>query len=113
MPVLLAPCLSTFGQAADSSGGEPLVLSLDDAVRLALQNNRSLIDARLARTLQEFALDVAGDRYRPTATIGPITRVQKEQDWKADIDAETRLRIRTGGQVTLRWSKSIAGQDDS
>ena len=65
------------------------MLSLDDAARLALQNNRSLIDARVARTLQEFALDVAGDRYRPTTTIGPITRVQKEQDWKADIDAET------------------------
>ena len=113
VPVLLAACPSTFGQSGDSAGGRPLVLTLDDAVRLALQNNRSLIDARLARTLQEFALDVAGDRYRPTVTIGPSTQAQKEQDWKAEVDAETRLRIRTGGQFTLRWAKPIAGQDDS
>ena len=111
--MLLAPCLSTFGQATDSTGGEPLVLSLDDAVRLALQNNRSLIDARLARTLQEFALDVAGDRYRPTATIGPATRVQKEQDWAADVSVDTGLRVPTGGQFSLRWSKPLAGQDDT
>ena len=51
IPVLLAACPSTFGQSGDSAGGRPLVLTLDDAVRLALQNNRSLIDARLARTL--------------------------------------------------------------
>ena len=89
------------------------MLSLDDAVRLALQNNRSLIDARLARTLQEFALDVAGDRYRPTATIGPATRVQKEQDWAADVSVDTGLRVPTGGQFSLRWSKPFAGQDDT
>ena len=112
MPLLLAPCTPTFGQAGDSAGGRPLVLTLDAAIRLALQNNRGLIDARLARTLQEFALDVAGDRYQPTVTIGPSTQAQSEQDWKADIDAETRLRIRTGGQFALRWSKPIAGQDD-
>ena len=113
MPMLLAPCLSTFGQATDSTGGEPLALSLDDAVRLALQNNRSLIDARLARTLQEFALDVAGDRYRPTATIGPATRVQKEQDWTADVSVDAGLRVPTGGQFSLRWSKPLAGQNDT
>ena len=112
IPVLLAACPSTFGQAADSFGGRPLALTLDDAVRLALQNNRSLIDARLARTFQEFALDVAGDRYRPALTIGPSTQAQKEYDWKAEVDVETRLRIRTGGQFTLRWVKPIAGQDD-
>ena len=113
IPVLLAACPSTFGQAGDSAGGRPLVLTLDDAIRLALKNNRTLIDARLARTLQRFALDVAGDRYRPTVTIGPSAQAQKKQDWKAEVDVETRLRIRTGGQFTLRWAKPIAGQDDS
>ena len=113
MPLLLAPWPSTFGQARDATGEQHLLLTVDAAIRLALRNNRGLIDARLARTLQEFALDVAGDRYRPTVTIGPSTQAQKAQDWKADVDAETGLRIRTGGRITLRWSKPIAGQDDT
>ena len=117
-PLLLAPfvlfsCSTAFGQEQERASAAHLALTLDEAVRLALQNNRSLVDARLARTLQEFALDVAGDRYRPTATIGPATRVQKEQDWAADVSVDTGLRVPTGGQVSLRWSKPLAGQDDT
>ncbi len=100
-PVVLMPCSTAFGQ--EQPGTKPLPLTLDDAVRLALQNNRSLIDARLARKLQEFALDVAGDRYRPTVTIGPSTRVQKEQDWIADASVDTGLQVPTGGQFSLRY----------
>ena len=111
--VFAVSCPSTFGQARDSTAAKPLELTLDAAIRLALQNNRGLIAARLARTLQEFALDVAGDRYRPTVTIAPSTEARREQDWTAGVDAEARLRMRTGGQVMLRWSKPVAGQDDT
>ena len=113
MAVLAVSCPSTFGQAGDSTGARPLELTLDAAIRLALQNNRGLVEARLARTLQEFELDVAGDRYRPTVTIAPSTEARRELDWKAGVDTEARLRMRTGAQVTLRWSKPVAGQDDT
>ena len=102
------------GQGAESVAGERLALTLDDAIRLALQNNRGLLDARLQRTIQEFSLEVTEDRYRPTASVGSSLRGQKEQDdWTTDVVAETGLRVRTGGQVSLRWSKPLAGRDDT
>ena len=88
-------------------------MTLDDAIRLALRNNRDLLDARLARTVQEFALDVAEDRYRPIGAIRPSAQMQRYGDTVADGFVETGLRIPTGGQVTLRWSKPLAGQEDT
>ena len=90
-----------------------LDLTLDAAVGLALQNNRSLLDARLARTIRAFSLEVAEDRYQPTASIGPSVRTEKDEDVFADLSLETGLRIRSGGQFTLSWSKPLAGRQDS
>ena len=115
--VLLASPLLLAGLpapgAAQEGGAERLALTLDDAIRLALRNNRGLLDAQLQRTIQAFSLEVAEDRYRPTASIGSSARAGKEQDWTTDVVAETGLRVRTGGQVSLRWSKPLAGRDDT
>ena len=92
---------------------EGVVLTLNDAIRLALKNNRDLLEARLARTIQEFALDVAGDRYRPTASIGPSTQVRSDRDATADASMETRLRVPTGGQFMVRWTEPLAGEEDT
>ena len=113
VPLLLAPWSTASGQGQDGGEGAPLELTLDDAIRLALQNNRSLLDAQLARTIQAFALEVAEDRYRPTAAFSPVVRAEKELGERADFAVETGLRIQTGGQFTLRWSKPLAGHDDS
>ena len=101
------------GQAQEGAGAERLALTLDDAIRLALQNNRGLLDARLRRTIRAFSLEVAEDRYRPTASVGSSVGAQREQDWTTDVVAETRLRVETGGQVSARWSKPLAGRDNS
>ena len=110
--VLLASPLLLAGLpapgAAQEGGAERLALTLDDAIRLALRNNRGLLDAQLQRTIRAFSLEVAEDRYRPTASIGSSARAGKEQDWTTDVVAETGLRVRTGGQVSLRWSKPLA-----
>ena len=108
-----APPLAAQAQGLDGSAAERLELTLDDAVGLALQNNRSLLDARLSRTLQEFALELAEDRYRPTARIGSSAQAQRERDWTADVSVASELRVPTGGQFSLRWSKPLAGREDS
>ena len=113
VPLLLASCLPASGQGQEGGEGAALELTLDDAIRLALENNRDLLDARLSRTIQEFSLDVAEDRYRPTAAFSPVVRVARERDTTAELAAETGLRIETGGQFSLRFSEPVAGPDDA
>ena len=90
-----------------------LDLTLDEAIGLALRNNRSLLDARLARTVEEFSLEVAEDRYRPTASLRPSVRVEKDQGFATDPRIEAGLRLHTGGEFTLGWSKQLEGREDS
>ena len=113
LPLLLILILPAPGQAQEGAGGERLALTLDDAIRLALQNNRGLLDAQLQRTIRAFSLEVAEDRYRPTARLGSALRGQKEDDWTTDVSAETGLRVETGGRFSLRWSKPVAGRDET
>ena len=101
-----------FCQAKDAAQTPHLELTLDDTIRLALQNNRSLIDARATRTLQELSLEVSESRYWPTASIGGSARKQNEHDLTVDGSVETMLRIPTGGQFLLRWSKPFDGYED-
>ena len=84
-------------------------LTLDDAIRLALRNNRSLLDARLDRTLEEFALDVAGDRYRPTASITSSVDAARDRDTETNLSTTGNIRVPTGGEFTLGWRKPLAG----
>ena len=115
--LLVLPLLTgwsvAYGQGGETAGVESLKLTLDDSIRLALRNNRGLLDERLLRTVQKFALEVAGDRYRPTANIVPLTRTNRDGKTGVDMVAETGLRVPTGGRITLRWSKPLAGQEDA
>ncbi|MDE0342792.1 MAG: TolC family protein [Deltaproteobacteria bacterium] len=111
--LMLAPSPRTSAQGQDVGAGSLVDLTLDDAIGLALQNNRSLLNAQLARAIQVFTLEVAEDRYSLTASFSPVVHAQREASETADIDVETGLRIETGGQFTLRWSKPVAGYEDS
>ena len=108
---LLSPPMS--GDEEPSAPPSRLDLTLDEAIRLALKNNRSLLNARLMRTLDKFALEVTGDRYLPQASIGPTVRRARGEDATADASVEAGLRLQTGGQFTLSWSEPLAGNDDA
>jgi len=86
-----------------------LELTLDDAVRLALRNNRGLIDEHLERSLQKFALDVAEDRYRPTVSIRSSANDAKDRYRKADLSTTMSIRVPTGGEFMLGWRKPLVG----
>ena len=88
-----------------------LELTLDRAVRLALQNSRFLLTARHRRVTDRFALEVAEDRYRPRASVGVSASDGSRRPGSAKISAGPRLRIRTGGEFDLRWSEPLAGRD--
>ena len=115
---LLAPLLLGAGAAAladEPAGAKPLYwyLTLDDAIRIALRNNRNLLDARLGRDLDEHSLALAEDRYRPTARLGASSRAARDDTPTTDLSAETSLRVPTGGRITLRWSKPVDGGPDA
>ena len=98
---LLAPLLLGSGAVAladEPTGAKPLYwyLTLDDAIRLALRNNRNLLDARLGRDLD-----------------GASSRAARDEDSETDLSAETSLRVPTGGRITLRWSKPVDGGPDA
>ena len=111
--LLLVPLAAAWSQDRDVGEEASFELTLDDAIRLAVQNNRGLLDAQLSRAIQAFALEVAEDRYRPTASLSPVVRADKGLGDTAEVSAETGLRIETGGQFTIRWSKPLSGQDDT
>ena len=113
--LLISPLLSPPGFGEGERGTVPphLELTLDEAIGLALQNNRSLLDARLARTVQAFSLEVAEDRYRPTASISPSVGAEKGDDFTANSSIGAGLRLPTGGEFSVRWPKALAGLEDS
>ena len=109
--LLLAPWSPALADANKDAEASYLELTLDHAIRLALENNRSLLNARLDRTIDRIALTVAEDRYQPTATIGPSAHAQRGGHATAEFGFETGVRIPTGGRLTLRWLKPIGDRD--
>ena len=78
-----------------------LSLTLKDAVQLALRNNRALVDARLRRVAERFALQVAENEFRPHVTVGPYldlrSREPSTEIRTAGAFSKARLRLPTGG----------------
>ena len=100
--------------ARAQSDGSPLELTLRDAIGLALRNNRDLAGTRLERETQKFALDVAGDRYRPQGSIGSSAEVDDEGNWDpaVEVSPEVGLQIHTGGRFAVRWTEPLTGSDE-
>lgn len=96
---------------ADKPGARVLELTLEDAIRLALRNNRSLQSARLGRGIDKLSLDVAEDRYRPMATIDATANFESHQPTTAALAVGPSLRVPSGGELSLRWSEPLEDPD--
>lgn len=107
--VVLADTRYAWGDEDDAE----LVLTVDQAVQLALRNNRTLISARYRRELQRYALDVSEDRYRPRANVGALWRDTDLGASSADLSVGPALRVPTGGQFSLFWNQSLDGGNQS
>jgi outer membrane protein TolC len=117
--ILLLVCPGA-GSAADEQPeyprSLPLKLNLTDAIALALRNNRSLIDARLGRTLDKLALEASEDEFWPKVNVTPSTKfLSQAGEYRRDsadaaVSSGVTLRIPTGGQINLDWENSVADQ---
>lgn len=107
--LLLLAALSVCGNPLAGTGLSELTLTEDDAVRLALRNNRTLIRARLQREVQQLSLDVSEDRYRPRANLETSVSDSSSGDTVAELFAGPTLRVPTGGAFSLGWSQPLHG----
>ena len=87
-------------------------LTLEGAIGLALERNRSFLNRRLDREVQSFSLDVAEDRWSPRITVNPFAS-EDRQDRNLGIEAGASLRVPTGGELALRWEESLSEQSEN
>ncbi len=101
-------------ESVSASSTEPaeLTLTMDEAIQLAVERNRGLLNQRLNRETQRFALDVAQDRYRPEFSASSNSGHDRNDD-TADVRFGAKLRVPTGGNIGLEASESISGDDES
>lgn len=106
--VLLSGGGQAFGVEQERSGRPQFTLTLEDSILLALANNRSLVDARINREAERFALQVAENKFVPHLNVGSF--VDRTNPGTADgrstvggISSTLTLRVPTGGALTLGW----------
>ena len=97
------------GQGITTGTSAELALTLEQTIRLALDNNRTLASARRRRETEKLSLEVAEDRYRPRARIGASTRTDSHSDSTAELSIGPSLRVPSGGEFRLAWAKPLAG----
>lgn len=97
----------------DAEGVRDIELSLPQAVRRALQDNPTLIDARLSRRVQRFDLAQAENWFVPELSFG-ILSVEQTADLGEDAELYrlgagpgVLLRLPTGGTVDVSPSWSV------
>ena len=101
------PTPSVGPRLAESDAVVPpgIDLALTDAIALAMRNNRRLVNGRLDRAVQRFALVVAEDKFKPDVNIGSFQRFETEEGgWARDDYGATvaaTLRLPTGARLDL------------
>ena len=109
---VLALLVAASATVAEPAGTRALELTLEEAIRLALANNRSLERARLGREADKLSLEVAEERYRPQASVGASARTDNRRPGSMDLLAGPRIRVPTGGDFNLQWSEPVGGETD-
>lgn len=107
LPSPIAPVVVPSG--APIPAGAPVELTLDEAVALALRNNRAIRSAYLQRVVERFDLRVAERAFTPQGGIA-VEVVQRRQD--GQTRSETYLspaaswRTPLGGVVGFVWQRT-------
>lgn len=105
--------------APASAEGPQISLSLDEAVSLALRDNRAIKSAYLQRIAQKFDLRVAEDRLSPRLTLSSAylaSRVNGQTSHSADAGPVISMTTRTGAQMAIGIANTVTstqGGDDS
>lgn len=89
-------------------GGPPVELTLEEAVALALRDNRDIRSAYLQRVVQRFDLRVAERAFVPQGGIGVAVvrrRIAGEAGSDATISPSAVWRTPLGGEIAFSWQR--------
>jgi len=107
------PAQPSSSSSDEDSSGPALDLTLEDAIRYALENNRSLLNLRLDREVQKLSFDLEEKRWQPKFSIAPALARDPSNEKRASVGTDMTLRLPTGGTLTLRWDQSVASRSES
>lgn len=112
----------TFAQSAfaanDASAKQPsqaVDLNIRDVIALAIQNSRTLQNARIGRAVDQYALTVAEAEFLPGFTFGAGADRDTTGDGSESsrVTSAIRLRVPTGGDLLLSSRVAGAGMNDA
>ncbi|TLP60085.1 MULTISPECIES: TolC family protein [Pseudomonas] len=87
--------------------GEEVALGLDDAIALALRDNRTIRSDYLERIAQKFDLKVARDRFAPQLALKArylANRNHQDRYRDAEVAPTASLLTRYGTRLSLDWA---------
>ena len=96
--------------ATERQAQQPKLITLAEAVALALRHNRTIKSAYISRVLEKFDLEVVRDEFRPDLILSAstaLTRQQEEETLNTIIGAGFSLKVPTGGQLALDFTQTI------
>jgi len=85
-----------------------LKLTLDDAVRRALDHNRAFVTTRENREVQKLHLEIAEDRWAPSLSLNSsATRNQTSSSGTGSAGVMIPVPT-TGGSLTMNWNEALS-----
>jgi len=94
------------------------ILTIEDVVFLAVENNRDIKNAYLDRIIQRGDLEIAEDKFVPNLTpqlsidaLRNSVSSSNTDTRNADISAEVYSRIPTGGELRVQWRGTGQNQE--
>ncbi len=106
---------------AESEQNPGIVLTLNDAILLALENNRNLKNQYLNRIVERNRLEVAEDIFAPDFTPEASLEIDGDNNnilpfpnsGGLDLSANVDLRLPNGATITLNWNTNsrLEGSD--
>ncbi len=100
--------------ASLNASSSELNLTLDEAIKLALERNRGLLNQRLTEENNRLDREEVEERYRPRFTLSSnATRTRGEaasNDDTATVSFGADLEIPTGGEFNFSVEESIGGE---
>ena len=118
-------CMAVFGTAPSQGQDWPqldgrsapdggvLELTLEDAVRRALEHNRGFVMTRENREVEKLNLAIEKDRWAPTLSLGSTaTRNQTSSSGTGTANVTIPVPT-TRGSLAMGWSESLSDSSDN
>lgn len=94
----------------DASVGQVLSLGLEEAVTLALRNNRDIESAYLGRERDVMSLEVAEDQFWPDLTIDAGPNWDDTSGMSGQLSSGIAAALPTGGDISLSWANTLTDE---